>query len=229
MQFFKPSENFVAEFNRRRERSERIFETIAPVAFSRWGISVFGMTLVLSAMALFGAHATWPVLTENKILFVSLTLLVGLLAIVAARDLRRAVAGVFALGWIGMIEAWGASFHSTILRSAALTIYFVTLAIAFVPLFPMLARHRRFMPASDAENEAGAQAVVTLGRSTIFTTSGGFVFLVVWWADGLLPLWPAFTLALAGAASLLLYPATAAVFESLFFRRRSVDELYKLR
>jgi hypothetical protein len=59
--------------------------------------------------------------------------------------------------------------------------------------------------------------------------AGASVFLGVWWIGGFLPLWPAVTLVAAGVASLLIYPATAAVLDSLFLRRRPTHERYRLK
>lgn len=228
-QALKPSENSISIINREQERSERFLEVISPVISPRWGFSVFGMALALLAIAFFSAHMAWPILAEHKVLFALLLAIIVALAVLFARDWRRTLATIFSAAWLVGMETWASSFHGTILRNAALTIYVLTLAAALVPVLAMAGQHRRFALTSDTAGGAAVQAIFTLGRTIFFTMTGVSAFLSVWWVVRLLPLWPAITLVVAGIASLLVYPAAATVLESLFSRRRFMDDLYRLK
>jgi hypothetical protein len=228
VQAFKPGENLISIINREQERSERFLEVISPVVSPRWGFSVFGMALVLLAIAFFAASMT-SILAEHKMLFAVLAAVMVALALFFARDWRRTLATIFSAVWLVGMETWASSFHRTILRDAALTIYVFTLAAALVPILVMAGQHRRFSRAIGTAAEAAVQTIFALGRPIIFTMAGASVFLGVWWIGGFLPLWPAVTLVAAGVASLLIYPATAAVLESLFLRRRPAHERYRLK
>jgi len=172
------SENSIVSANRTRERGERLFERITPVAFPRWGSSFFGMGLVLAAMAFFGAHRAWVELITNRTLLVVLAATAVVLAATVARDWRRAMAVILVFAWIGVMEAWVATYSHAILRDDSLTIYVATLAVTLVPILAMYSQHSRLSLIEGVVNGAGAQAIATLGNSIFFSIVGVIAFLI---------------------------------------------------
>jgi hypothetical protein len=106
--WFGYSETFIARANLARERRERLFDRLAPVAETRWGFSVTGIALIFVTLAVFairGDQLVWWDVWSIVCAFGTAGLAFAAFLAVT-RDWRLAVAATLAFGSEAALLQW---------------------------------------------------------------------------------------------------------------------------
>jgi hypothetical protein len=221
------NESRIANINRRRERTERWLEVIVPIVQPRWALAIFGICLVLSAIAFFGAGLALGILVGNKVLVLTMLLIALISSVFAAQDWRMSAAVVLAFCWAALVNVWIITFRGAVLREASLSNYVIMLGLTLASILALCAEHGRFS-ISKTKTDAAANTIVAQGASFFFAALGAASFLGVLRVGHLVPLSMAMTF-IPLIASLFIYLATVSVLETLFPRRISLEERYRLK
>jgi hypothetical protein len=223
-------EEYVVRSNRWREIMARTFAPLLPVARPRFGLSVFGIGCVLSAIAFFGmsplhfgaAIGFWPVSIVAGAVIVS--------SCVVLRDWRSSLSVVLStalathvsLGAVVMAGVPAASMTPAVLFAAVSLVFAFQLCVAQEAL-DTASREHDVMSGSEHAIETNAMAIC------IACLTGLAAALPFGW--GGFAWWICFSAVLiAGAvAAVIFQPAITITLESLLPRPETVALRYKLR
>lgn len=225
--YFPFSEQFIARANAVRERRERLLEKYFPEIQSRWALSVAGIAIVLSTVAMFEARAAHVPWTTGAFLGFSAGIIFMLMGFSAlAREWRMALALTLANLFVGVLVFW----TSTRLYPDPESFFLpAMLMLSSVPLGIIAVRARSYLKEGNtvtlalaiAVRDEGAIAVV-LG---IAVGAPGICGMIM---SGKLS--PALVFAVASTfAALLLFPALTIAIHTLLPRYRTVDEVFGKR
>ncbi len=221
----RPGEDAIADANRLRESRERRLEVLARAATPRWAVSVLGIVIVIGAIAFFGTPPLVGMWRAQGLLFPATLLVAGLAGAVGARDWRGFFTVGLAVGFSAtLIAAWapgGASLgfgNLWLSWNGGGAILPVSAALCAGPCILMAARiaaHRTF------DDPLSVAFTLALREVALPLLAFAIVLALVAIRSGL---WLAPLLSTVTA--LLLTPALAAVFELVFAKTRSVEEIY---
>jgi len=229
--FTRVGEEFIASTNRIRESWTRRLDGVAATARSPWAWSAAGILLVLLALAFFGS-TNMPIADDVRgrldILAGATVAVVLAGALIAARDLRRALATCLTTLSILVFADWGLARLGAPLYEATLHLEAALLAIGFVAVAATAAAAARSARAEAAgASEAG---VFAAGPSAAIGMLSALVFVALWYPEGGSTwLGALLALAFAGTGALVFQPALACVLETLLPRRKTIAERYRVK
>ena len=225
--FLRFDEAFVAGANRAHERRQLIFEKVATVAVPRWGASIAGITLILIALAWFGAE---PALSHLHVesaqgLTAASAGLMFLSATVACGGWREGLSATIVAALVCLMALWGFAVADKP-EPVPLVEDLELVSLALFLVFCGARRARVYRLLGDDPAIARLRAVEELGGPQSFAVLGGIVALLP--NAFVHPATAACEVALffAGVGGVALAPAIVTACETLFPRRRSVEELY---
>jgi hypothetical protein len=219
-------EGFVARANRVRERRQRIFERLALVATPRWALSFTGIAFVFLALGWFGAEPQMRTGATALLLRLASAVVVIVGAGIFARGWREGLAVGLTGAVVCLVSLW-----ATIVGTRDVLAPVGVLLATSVALFLALHAGRR------ALRHAPRETPLETRRRTIEDTAASQIFAGAGALSALLPavaVWPGyapFAIALfaAGFCGIVFAPAAVTALESIFPRRRSVEDLYGSR
>jgi hypothetical protein len=229
--FLRVSEDFIASTNRIRESWTRRLDGAAAAARSPWAWSAAGILVVLLALAFFGStniQIAGGVGARLGLMSGAAAAVVLIGALVAARDVRRAVATSITTLSVLAFEAWGFARLSAPLDGATLHLGAALLAIGFVAVSATAAAAARSARAEAAG--ASKAGVFAAGPSAATGMLGALAFVALWFPEsGTAWLGALLALVFAGAGALVFQPALACVLETLAPRRKTIAERYRVK
>jgi hypothetical protein len=223
--WFPYSEGFIARANLARERRERLFDRLAPVAETRWALSATGIALlfvVLAVFALRDRHLLWGL---NAVASASVAAVLAFVAfLAAARDWRLAAAGTLAFAAQATLVFWSVARGAPSYSTVDFLETFGLLTIAAAPFGAVAASLGRFLREGDALASAIARTLREPGgavtASALVAALLGLTFTLSRWF-----LSPVLVVSIATpAVVLLVFPALATVVYRLLPRYVSIDE-----
>jgi hypothetical protein len=225
-------EDAIARLNRLRERGERVFETMAPLAEPRWGWSVSGIVVVFFALAFFGAKTleVTPAIAHSAMQIpVAAVAIAAVLAAgaVASRDWRRAIGVLCAVGLADAVGAWGYARAGVALTGLTWLALLQLLGVAGV-LVLLVANAARARPGEDTS--AASARALTSKAGAVVAASASAIAILLPLSVGLRGEAIALAVAMlfAGLGAILFQPAVTIAVESLIPRRSTIAARYRV-
>jgi hypothetical protein len=216
-------ENFAARANRLREWRERGLAYLIPVALPRWGWSLSGVAIVLAVLGVFGALPLGLPSGANLIGYGAIAVAVAALFL-ATRDWRRSLAALLAFLPALFFTLW--VFARMPHDPAALRHLLQALGIGFMPVVLAAARAARFMRDGEDVAVASIRTLERDGATILFTVAATALSLAAFHRLQDVP--AAIAILLGAPGALVFAPAFAALLESLFPRRATIEARYRV-
>jgi hypothetical protein len=225
-------EDTIARVNRLRERRERALERLAFVSETRWGWSLTGIAAVFYALGLFGVRAlrVSPVFIHSPLqvpIVAAAMFIVVAAGAAAARDWRRVIGVVGALGLVDVIGAWGYARAGVALTGTTWLALLQTIGLAGVLI--LLASNAGRVEPSEDTSAAIARAVVT--RSGPIAMASGLAIMTLALLSFVLrgeAIALTIVVAFAGLGAIMFQPALTLAVESMIPRRGTVEARYRV-
>jgi hypothetical protein len=228
--WFGSSETFIARANLARERRERLFGRLAPVAETRWAFSVTGIATIFVVLAVFAIrdrHLIWNVWS---VVCASASLALAFVAFLAvARDWRLAAAATLAFGWEAALLQWSALPEMPDDGPVQFVLLLGVLAVAAAPFGVLAASIGRHLREGDGTASACVRTLREMGGAVTALASMAVLPGLLMSIEGRLPA-PVLVLAVATPpAVLLVLPALAVAVYTLLPRYVSIEDALNRR
>jgi hypothetical protein len=229
--FAHAGEDFIASTNRIREGWARRLEGVSAAGRSPWAWSAAGVLVVLLTLAFFGsADVPVPADAQRRLgaMIAASTIAVLAGSLIAARDVRRALASCITTMSVLALAAWGFARLGAPIDNTVLHLDAALLAVGFVAISATAAAAARSARAEAAgASEAG---VFAAGPSAAMGMLGALMFVAPWYPESG-PAWLGVLLGLAfsGVGALVFQQALVCVLETLVPRRKTIAERYRVK
>lgn len=213
------SEEAIARANRMRETRERWLDLLTFTVQPRWGWSVGGVALIFAVLGFFGgenADARWPFVPS--IVLPVMGVICAVVAYVATRNIRRAMAFMLAAAILACIAFWLCGRCSVGADEMSLA-----MALASLPALLIVGQIGVFTRAGDTVIVAVLRSFEMLTVPVVFFCATAALVLCAFGAFT-----GAVLILCGGVAGLIVVPALTTAIDDLFPPRVSLDA-YRIR
>ncbi|MGD0192912.1 MAG: hypothetical protein ABSD74_19415 [Rhizomicrobium sp.] len=222
-------EAYVARSNRTRELFVRLALPFSPVAHRRFGFSVFGIAVVLGAIAYFGARQTRH-FAMIDLWFIPAVGVVSLAAVYAViRDWRRCLSVTGSLALAVVVGIWVAAKLGLSAAPVVEAMWLSSILLCLI-LQTFVAQEAALDIVTEDDVVAGSERGLELRAVTLCTVSALAAAVALPFLWSVLAIWATFALTLLAntIAAVVIQPAIAITIENLFPRAATVAARYRI-